>query len=60
MQTADVKSKKIKNKPRVIRAGKGRSSGDESKSKRTARMRRLQQSGHVRDATSLFEDFVEL
>ena len=60
MQKADVKSKKIKNKPRVIRAGKGRSSGDESKSKRTARMRRLQQSGHVRDATSLFEDFVEL
>ena len=60
MQKADVKSKKIKNKPRVIRAGKGRSSGDESKSKRTARMRRLLQSGHVRDATSLFEDFVEL
>ena len=60
MQKADVKSKKIKNKPKVIRAGKGRSSGDESKSKRTARMRRLQESGHVRDATSLFEDFVEL
>ena len=60
MQKADVKSKKIKNKPKVIRAGKGRSSGDESKSKRTARMKRLQESGHVRDATSLFEDFVEL
>ena len=60
MQKADVKSKKIKNKPKVIRAGKGRSSGDESKSKRNAKMRRLQESGHVRDATSLFEDFVEL
>jgi len=60
MQNADVKSKKIKNKPRVIRAGKGRSSGDGSKSKHTAQMRRLRDSGHVRDATSLFEDFVEL
>jgi len=60
LKKADVKSKKIKNKPKVIRAGKGRSSGDESKSKRNAKMRRLQESGHVRDATSLFEDFVEL
>ena len=59
MQKADVKSKKIKNKPRVIRAGKGRSSGD-SKSKRTAQMKRLKESGHVKDASALFEDFVEL
>jgi hypothetical protein len=60
MQKADVKSKKIKNKPKVIRAGKGRSSGQESKSKRTAQMKRLQESGHVKDASALFEDFVEL
>jgi len=60
MQNADVKSKKIKNKPKVIRAGKGRSSSGDSKSKRTAQMKRLKESGHVKDASALFEDFVEL
>ena len=60
MQKADVKSKKIKNKPKVIRAGKGRSSSGESKSKRTAQMKRLRESGHIKDASALFEDFVEL
>ena len=60
MQNADVKSKKIKNKPKVIRAGKGRSSSGDSKSKRTVQMKRLKESGHVRDASALFEDFVEL
>ena len=60
MQNSDVKSKKLKNKPHVIRSGKGvtRSSGD--KSKRTAQMKRLKQSGHINDATALFEDFVEI
>jgi hypothetical protein len=60
MQNADVKSKKIKNKPKVIRAGKGRSSSGDSKAKRTVQMKRLKESGHVRDASALFEDFVEL
>ena len=60
MQNSDVKSKKLKNKPKVIRSGKGvtRSSGD--KSKRTAQMKRLKQSGHIRDASALFEDFVDI
>ena len=60
LQKSDVKSKKLKNKPKVIRAGKGRSGTESSKSKRTAQMKRLQQSGRVDDAASLFEDFVEL
>jgi len=60
MQKADVKSKKIKNKPRVIRAGKGRSSGDESKSKRTAQMKRLRGTGHIDDASALLEDFIDI
>ena len=60
MQNSDVKSKKLKNKPNVVRSGKGvtRSSGD--KSKRTAQMKRLKQSGKVKDASALFEDFVEI
>jgi hypothetical protein len=60
LQKSDVKSKKLKNKPRVIRAGAGTSTKGSDKSKRTAQMKRLQQSGHVDDAVSLFEDFVEL
>jgi hypothetical protein len=60
MQKADVKSKKIKNKPRVIRAGKGQSSSKSDKSKRTAQMKRLQGTGHLDDATALLEDFIDI
>jgi uncharacterized protein YlaI len=60
LQKSDVKSKKLKNKPKVIRAGKGTSTRSDSKSKRTAQMKRLKQSGHVNDASALFEDFVDL
>ena len=60
LQKADVKSKKLKNKPKVIRSGKGESNRNSSKSKRTAQMKRLRQSGHVNDASILFEDFIDL
>ena len=56
MQKADVKSKKLKNKPRVIRSGTGRVKGEDSKSKRAAKMKRLRSSGHVDDAASILED----
>jgi hypothetical protein len=55
-----VKSKKIKNKPKVTRSGKGVQKSDSDKSKRAAQMKRLQETGHHRDAVSLLEDFVEL
>ena len=60
LEKADVKSKKLKNKPKVIRSGKGKSSRGESKSKRNVQMKRLKESGHINDASILFEDFVEL
>ena len=56
MQNADVKSKKLKNKPRVIRPGTGRAKGEDSKSKRAAKMKRLRSSGDVDDAASILED----
>jgi hypothetical protein len=55
-----VKSKKIKNKPKVTRSGKGVQKSDSDKSKRAAQMKRLRETGHHRDAVSLLEDFVEL
>ena len=60
MQNSDVRSKKLKNKPKVIRSGKGvtRSSGD--KSKRTAQMKRLRGTGHIDDASALLEDFIDI
>ena len=56
LENADVKSKKLKNKPKVIRSGKGKTKGENSKSKRAAKMKRLQGSGHVDDAASILED----
>ena len=60
LQNADVKSKKLKNKPKVIRAGKGKDKSDTDKSKRAAQMKRLRQSGRADDASVLLEDFIEL
>ena len=61
LQKSDVKAKKIKNKPKVIRSGKGTNKkADSQKAKRIASMKRLKESGHVNDSVSLFEDFVEL
>jgi hypothetical protein len=56
MQNSDVKSKKLKNKPKVVRSGTGTTSKATSKSKRTAKMKRLQSTGHVDDAASILED----
>ena len=61
LQKSDVKSKKLKNKPKVIRSGKGSSKkSDTAKAKRIASMKRLKESGHVNDSVALFEDFVDI
>jgi hypothetical protein len=60
LQSSDIGKKKLQNKPRLVRAGKGSSKDGNKKTKRTAQMKRLQATGHVDDSVSLFEDFVEL
>jgi hypothetical protein len=60
LQNSDVKSKKLKNKPKVIRSGTGTTSKGTSKSKRAAKMKRLQSSGHVDDAVSILEDMMNV
>ena len=61
LQKSDVKAKKIKNKPKVVRSGKGSNKkADNSRSKRIASMNRLKETGKAEDAASLFEDYVEL
>jgi hypothetical protein len=56
LQKADVKSKKVKNKPKLVRAGKGTNKKQTASSNRNAKMKRLRQTGHVDDAATLLED----
>lgn len=58
LQQSDVKTKKLKNKPRVIRGGKGSSKKSESKGKHTKLRNRLKQSGKVEHAADLLEDLL--
>ena len=60
LQNSDVKSKKLKNKPKVVRSGTGTTSKGTSKSKRAAKMKRLQSTGHVDDAVSILEDMMNV
>jgi len=61
LQNSDVKAKKLKNKPKVIRAGKGTNKkSDTAKAKRIASMKRLQGTGHLDDASALLEDFIDI
>ena len=60
LQGNDISSKKVKNKPRVVRAGSPRESKASDKKKRTAQMKRLKQSGRTDDASILLEDFIDI
>ncbi len=60
MQKANPKAKKLKNKPKVIRGGKAKASQSAEKSKRNSLRNRLKETGNVRDAAVLFEDFVDI
>jgi hypothetical protein len=55
-----VRSKKVKNKPKVVRGKAKTEKADTDKAKRTKQMKRLQQTGKAEDAASLFLDYVEL
>ena len=56
LQKSDVKAKKVKNKPKVVRAGSPRGKKATDKKQRTVKMKRLQNTGHVDDAASILED----
>ena len=55
-----ARAKKVKNKPNVVRSSAKKEKSDTNKVARTNKMKRLQQTGRVDDAASLFEDFVEI
>jgi len=58
MQNANPKAKKLKGKPRVFRAGKGASRTQAQRDALKTKRNQLKNSGHVRDAAKVFEDFI--
>jgi competence protein ComGC len=52
----EVRAKKVKNKPKVVKTQAKRAKLEANTSKRREKMKRLQSTGHVDDAASLLED----
>jgi len=55
----EVRAKKVKNKPKVVKTKAKREKAEVSKGKRKAKLKRLQSTGHVDDAASLLEDLLK-
>ena len=58
MQNANPKAKKLKGKPKVIRAGKGASRTQAQRDALKTKRNQLKNTGQVRDAAKVFEDFI--
>ncbi len=58
LQNADLKTKKVKNKPKMVKPGTKRSKIDSAKRRKAKSMKQLQQSGSARDAGRLLEDIL--
>ena len=55
LKAADVKSKKVKGKPKVARPGKGIDKGEVTKKQRNDSINRLKRTGGIKEAASAFE-----
>jgi len=55
----EVRAKKVKNKPNVVKTKAKREKAEVSQGKRKAKLKRLQKTGHVDDAASLLEDLLK-
>ena len=60
LQSSDIKSKKLKNKPKVVRSGKGKEKSQTDSKVKAAQMKRLRGTGHINDASVLLEDFIDI
>ena len=60
LQSSDIKSKKLKNKPKVVRSGKGKEKSQTDSKVKAAQMKRLRGRGHINDASVLLEDFIDI
>jgi hypothetical protein len=55
----EVRAKKVKNKPNVVKTKAKREKAEVSQGKRKAKLKRLQKTGHVDDAVTLLEDLLK-
>ena len=55
----EVRAKKVKNKPNVVKTKAKREKAEVSQGKRKAKLKRLRNTGHVDDAASLLEDLLK-
>ena len=60
LSKSNMKAKKVKNKPKVVKSGKGTSKKQVAKERTAASMKRLRETGHINDSVSLLEDFVDI
>ena len=58
LQSADIKTKKVKNKPKMVKAGAKRAKADTAKRRKAESMKRLKKTGDAKDAARLLEDLI--
>jgi len=58
LEGGDIKKKKIRNKPKLIKSGTSRTKDAADKKKRAAQAKRLKKSGSYKDAAKLMEDLI--
>jgi len=58
LQKADVKTKKVRNRPKMAKPGARRAKSDAAKRRKAELSKKLKRSGGVKDAAKLLEDLI--
>jgi len=58
LQKADVKTKKVRNRPKMVKPGTKRAKSDAAKRRKAELSKTLQDSGSYKDAAKLIEDLI--
>ena len=58
LENGQIKNKKIRNKPRLVKSGTSRTKEATNKKRRAAQINKLQESGSYKDAAKLLEDLL--
>ena len=58
MQKTDLKSKKVKNAPKLVRSSTRADKKTSSAKRRNTTLKRLEESGHINDAAAAFEELL--
>ena len=58
LENGDIRNKKVRNKPKLVKSGTSRTKEAANKKKRNAQLNRLKETGSYKDAASLIEDLI--